>query len=135
MTRLFLFTAALCLILVSVFAYADDSGKTDVNAQVSVDVTGPESIFVRIGDWFATVGRSKQEKARIMRNRRERRAEKHAEQAERNAERDAWKAEREAQKARQKAEKEALKSERKAVKTNWKRGKGKKKGHEKAKYR
>ena len=124
---------AVCLILVSGVAFADDAGKASVSAEVSVNAIGDESIFVQAGDWFATIGRSKQERARIIDRRREKRAQKQAAKAARKAEKRARKAQRKRQKAQEKTEKEAFKAETKASKTNWKRGKGLKKGHEKAK--
>lgn len=133
MRKFFLIGFVLCLILASSFAFADDAGKVDVSADVSVSAAGEGSVFVRMGDWFATVGRAEPEKARIRDNRRARRAEKHAEKAARKAEKEARKAQKKARKAQEKAEKEAHKAETKASGTPWKRGKGKKTGHEKAK--
>jgi hypothetical protein len=128
MKKLIFVGVTLCIIFAASFVFADDSGATAPTADISVDASGEGSIFVRMGDWFATVGRSEHERARIMEHRRARRAEKHAEKAAR-------KARKRAQKAREKAEKEAFKAETQSTKTNWKRGKGKKKGHEKARNR
>ncbi len=129
MRKLFLMGCALCFVLASGFAFADDAGEMHVSADVSVSATGEGSIFVQMGDWIATVGRPEPEKARIMENRQARRAEK----AARKAEKEARKAQKKAQKAQRKAEKEAQKAETKASGTPWKRGKGQKVGHEKAK--
>ena len=128
MRKIFFACVVLCILCAAGFAFADDAGAQAATADVSVDASGQVSVFARMGDWFATVGRSEQEQERIMEHRRARRSEKHAEK-------EARKARKRARKAQEKAEKEEFKAETKASGTNWKRGQGLKKGHEKAKNR
>lgn len=54
-----------------------------------------ESIFNRIGDWFATVGKSPEEKEKIL-------MERKAERAAKRAEKEAKKAQKEAEEAKEK---------------------------------
>ena len=79
--------------------FAAEKGSKGPSAQ-AYEQASDQSVFNRAGDWFATIGKSDEEKVAI--------------RAERKAKRAAKKAEREAKKAQKKAEKK-LKGSKKII--------------------
>ena len=103
---------ALCLVISLVVACAPAfaaKGRRGASDK-ALEQAGDRAVFHRVSDWFATVGKSEEEKAAII--------------AERQAARAAKRAEKEAAKAKKRAGKEAKKLEKKAQK----KFKGSKKG-------
>lgn len=82
----------LSLIAVSAPAFAEKSGQKGASAQ-AYEHAGDKAIFNRVSDWFATVGRSEEEKGAIL--------------AERQAKRDAKALEREADRVQKEAKKKS----------------------------
>jgi len=113
MKRLIVFFIAIALILstVPVFGAQGRKGASDRALERASD----EAIFHRVGDWFATRGKSESEKKAII--------------AERKAKRAAKRAQKEAEKKKRNLEKEARKAEKKVRKEAkaLKKGLGKKK--------
>ncbi len=76
-------------------AFAARGGEKGASKE-AYEHASEQSIFHRIGDWFATIGKSKEEKVRILEERRAeraiRRAEKEEERAKRKAEKEAERA-------------------------------------------
>lgn len=73
-------------------------------SQTARQQTSDRAIFNRVTDWFATVGRSEEEKERILEERQARRLERQAEREAREAEKESRKKERQMQRdAEQKA--------------------------------
>ncbi|MBD3379623.1 MAG: hypothetical protein GF408_04075 [Candidatus Omnitrophica bacterium] len=68
-------------------------------SSTAMEKASDEAVFHRIGDWFATIGKSDQEKQEII---GERKAKRAAERADRQAERAREKARRQAEKANRK---------------------------------
>jgi FKBP-type peptidyl-prolyl cis-trans isomerase len=85
-TMMLVLTAMLVLFAMPSFAQEKEKGASAQAYEHADD----KAIFNRVGDWFATVGKSDEEKATI--------------KAQRQAERQAKKAEKEAKKAAQEAE-------------------------------
>ncbi len=90
--------AAVAALLVSFAlpALAQEEMKRGASAQ-AYEHASDQAIFNRVSDWFATTGKSEEEKAAIL--------------AERKAKRAAKRAEKEAKKARKEAEKKAKKAQ------------------------
>lgn len=88
-------------------AFAAKGGVRGASEQ-AYEHAGPQAIFNRVGDWFATVGKSKEEKEAIL-------VERKANRAAARAEREARKAARRADEAKQEA-KRAANARRKALK-------------------
>ena len=82
-----------------------------------------EAVFHRVGDWFATVGKSKEEKEKII---QERKATRAAKRAEKEAEKAKIKAEKEASKKAKEAEEKVKKMKEGGKKTQTRKGWGKK---------
>lgn len=62
-------------------AFAAKGGEKGASAQ-AYEHASDQSIFNRVGDWFATIGKSGEEKARILEERRAERARKRAQKEE-----------------------------------------------------
>ncbi|MBN3037948.1 MAG: hypothetical protein JW869_00860 [Candidatus Omnitrophica bacterium] len=95
-----------CMLLVAflisgVTVFAAEGGKKGASSQ-AYEHASEEAIFHRVGDWFSTLGKSKEEKAAII---AERRAQRAAARAEKEAAQEAKKAEKKASKTAKKAEK------------------------------
>ena len=112
MRRFIAIAVVLSLILVSapVFAAKDRRGASDKAYEQASD----EAIFHRVGDWFATRGKSAEEKEAII--------------AERKAKRAAKRAQKELEKKKKAAEKELEKKKKAAEKEGRKLKKGTEKG-------
>jgi len=73
MKKLITFFTVLTLLSVAVPAFAAKGGEKGAS-QTAYDRASEESIFHRVGDWFATIGKSEQEKKAIISERKARRA-------------------------------------------------------------
>ncbi len=71
-------------------AFAARGGEKGASKE-AYEHASEQSIFNRMGDWFATIGKSKEEKLRIREERRAERARKRAEKEEERAKRKAEK--------------------------------------------
>jgi len=91
------------LALFSLPAFAARGGVKGAD-QKAYEHTSDNAIFNRVSDWFATRGKSEEEKQAIIAERKAKRAQK---QAEKETERTKKKLEREARKAKKEAEKKA----------------------------
>jgi hypothetical protein len=102
MRRMISLAAVLCCLAWSLPAVAGDEGTKGASSK-AYEHASERSIFNRAGDWFATVGRSDEEKAAILQERSEtraaKRAEKEARKTERAAREEAKQAESEAEEA------------------------------------
>jgi len=75
-------------VIIALAAFA--AGATPVFAQKganekALEHASDQAIFNRVGDWFATIGKNKEEKARIKAERRVKRAAKNAEKKAKQA--------------------------------------------------
>ena len=98
MRKLLTISFILMLAMAYIPTFAAEEGKKGASAK-AYEHASDQSIFNRVGDWFATIGKSPEEKEKILEERRAKRAAKRAEI--------------EAKKAAKKAEKEAKKSKEK----------------------
>ena len=123
MRKLVVVLLALVFLAGTVDCFAQKAKGASKRAQ---ERASDEAVFHRVGDWFATVGKSKEEKEKIVQERKAqravKRAEKEAEKARKKAEKEARKKAKEAEKA-----KEEMKRSGKKTKTKTKKG-WKKKG-------
>ncbi|MFC1667724.1 hypothetical protein ACFL0P_07720 [Candidatus Omnitrophota bacterium] len=110
MRKLMTLVLVLAFVMVSIPVFAAEGSRKGASAK-AYEHASDEAVFNRVGDWFSTVGKSKEEKEAII--------------AERKAKRAAKRAEKEAKKAKKKAEKEAKKAKKEVEKLH-KRGSGKK---------
>jgi len=83
-------------------AFCGDEGTKGASSK-AYEHASENSIFNRVSDWFATVGKSDEEKAKIL-------AERRAKRAAKQTEKEAKKAEKEARKAQKEVEKKAKKA-------------------------
>ncbi len=67
-------------------AFAAEGGKKGAGAK-AYEHANEQAIFYRVSDWFATIGKSPEEKAKILKERRRERAEKRAEKQIRKSQR------------------------------------------------
>ncbi|MDP8261786.1 MAG: hypothetical protein P9M13_00605 [Candidatus Ancaeobacter aquaticus] len=119
MKRVVLGLVAVLFLVTALPAFAargEDKGAD----QKAYEHASDESIFNRTGDWFATIGKSKEEKQKIKAERKTKRAAKRAEKKamkkKKDTEREARKAEKKAEKAKRNAEKAAHKAKDKVKK-------------------
>ena len=96
MKKLICLSVALSLILIAGPVFAAKGGEKGASAQ-AYEHASEQAIFNRVSDWFATIGKSEEEKAKILAERKARRAQKRAEKALEKAERKGEKAAEEAQ--------------------------------------
>jgi len=101
MKRIVAVMLILCLVIACTPAFAARGSRRGASAQ-AYEHASDEAIFNRVGDWFATRGKSEEEKAKIL--------------TERKAKRAAKRAEKEAKKTQKEAEKKIKKSQKKANK-------------------
>lgn len=87
----------LLLALVSKLVFAAEGGKKGASAR-AYERASEQAIFHRVSDWFSTIGKSAEEKAKILEERR-------AERAARKAEKEAEKAQRKIEQTKQKLHK------------------------------
>lgn len=114
MKKLILVLVALAFLTISVPGFAAEGGQKGASSKAK-EQASEQSIFNRVGDWFATVGKSEEEKEKILKERKQeraqekaaRKAEKMKEKAERKAENKQEQAERKAEKMQKKAEEKA----------------------------
>lgn len=90
---------ALALSVTPAYAAKGRRGASDTAYEHASD----EAVFNRVGDWFATVGKSDEEKQAILTERKAKRAK---ERAEKEAKKAAKQAEKEAKKAKKKLKKQ-----------------------------
>lgn len=109
MKRLFIFCLAFSFIMFFRPLFAAEQA---VNTEISPKAAGP-SILDKLGDWFATFGKSVEEKAKILQERQEK---INAEQTAKEIEAYQEKAQSEVQKAQEKAAQEIATAEEKAKK-------------------
>ena len=99
---------AIFLVFSSTLSSAQPKGPKGASER-AMEKASDEAIFHRVGDWFATLGKSDEEKARVRAERRAarqaKRAEKKLEKQKRTAEHMAQKNQRRAQKAMRKGSK------------------------------
>ena len=107
MRKIFAILIFISLLAVSAPALAAKGGEKGASAQAQENAS-PQAIFNRVSDWFATVGKSTEEKEAILAERRANRAAEHAEK-------EAIKAAKHAEDAKQEA-KRAAEARRKALK-------------------
>jgi len=93
MKKLIWGVGVVCFLVTGVPAFAQDVPKPKGASAQAYEHASDEAVFNRVSDWFATVGKSDQEKQTIL--------------AERKAKRAAAKAEKEAEKAKKQAEEES----------------------------
>jgi len=134
MKRLLLMAVALLVLFTAIPSFAAEEGEKGASKE-AYEHANRRSVFNRTSDWFATVGKSKEEKNKI-------REERNAKRAAQRAEREAAKAERKAAKETEKgekAEKKAYKEQEKTMKKEGefmeKPGMGQSKGKGKARGR
>lgn len=84
MKKLILVTLVLSLVLVSGLAFAARGGVKGADEK-AYEHASDNAIFNRIGDWFATRGKSKEAKEAIIEERKAKRAQKRAEKEARKA--------------------------------------------------
>ncbi len=87
MKRMFIIAVALLLTLAVRPVFAAEGGGKGASAMVCTD-TSEQSIFNRVNDWFATIGKSPEEKASILQERKIERAKRREENQIRNAQRE-----------------------------------------------
>ena len=92
MKRLIGIVITLALILSVCPAFAAKGGEKGASAQ-AIEHASDQAIFNRVSDWFATIGKSKEEKAKILQERKAKRAAQRAEKAVQEAEEETKKAE------------------------------------------
>ena len=97
----------LAVALIAVPAFAGQKGA----AAKAYEKAGDEAVFHRIGDWFATRGKSPEEAKAI-------KAERRAERAARRAQKEAMRAKKRAERQARKAKREMKKQQRK-MKSKW----------------
>ncbi len=114
MKKIVVLTIILSLVMVSMPVFAAEGGKKGASER-AYERASPQAIFHRIEDWFATRGKSPEEKESIL---KERRAERAVKRAFKEAERVKKKAEKEVKKAKQKLKRQQ--------RGRGKKGKGKK---------
>ena len=109
MKRIIVSVLVLSLVMISMPALAAQGG-TKGASQKAVENASDEAVFNRVGDWFATVGKSPEEKEKILAERKaqrvKKRAEKEAEKLKREAEKETKKMGKQADKKTKKAEKQ-----------------------------
>jgi hypothetical protein len=88
-------------------AYAAQKGAS----QTAMEKASDEAIFHRVGDWFATRGKSPEEAKAI-------KAERKAQRAAKRAQKEADRAKKEAEKQAKRAQKE-MKKQQKQMKSKW----------------
>lgn len=121
MKKVLVVTIILSLVMISMSVFAAEGGKKGASER-AYERASPQAIFHRIEDWFATRGKSPEEKERILKERR-------AERAVKRAFKEARKAQKEAERVKKKAEKKVEKTKQKLKRQqrDWgKKGKGKK---------
>jgi len=99
MRKLVVVLLTLAFVLGTVEGFAQKQKGASQKAQ---EKASEQAIFHRVGDWFATVGKSKEEKEKIL---QERRAEREAKRAAKEAEKKAKEAEKEAKRKTKEAQK------------------------------
>lgn len=99
----------LVCIVITVPVFSAEGGKKGASPK-AYEQASENAIFNRVGDWFATVGKSREEKAKVLEERKAERAAKRIEKEGRKAEKQA---EKEAKKVQKKAEKLSRKVKRK----------------------
>ncbi len=92
-------------------ALAQETATKGASAE-AYEHASDEAIFNRTADWFATVGKSDEEKAKIL---AERKAERTVKKTEQEAKKAQKKAEQEAKRAQQRVKEEAQKAEKAAA--------------------
>lgn len=125
MKKLILVCLALALIFTSAPAFCAKGGKKGAS-QMAMEKASDKAVFHRVSDWFATVGKSKEEKDKIIAERDAKRAQerarKEAEKRVREAKEKAGKVETEAKKVkeqvRQKQQTQVMEKTRTEMKTN-----------------
>ncbi|MFO8052887.1 MAG: hypothetical protein R6U54_02865 [Candidatus Omnitrophota bacterium] len=100
MKKLILVFTALVFLTISAPVFSAEDGKKGASSKAQ-EQASQQSIFNRVGDWFATVGKSEEKKKKILKERKQKRAQ---EKAEEKAEKMQRKAEEKAEKAKEKAE-------------------------------
>ena len=81
---LLMIMAVSLLTLLSGSAFPAEGGEKGAGAQ-AYEHAGEQAVFHRLSDWFATIGKSPEEKNKILEERRRERAEKRAEKQSRKA--------------------------------------------------
>jgi len=101
MKKMLIFLLAITLLLAATPAFSAPAGVKGASAK-ALENASDEAVFHRVGDWFATVGKSDTEKKAII--------------AERKAKRAALRAQKKLEKQKRLAEKKANKAQKKAGK-------------------
>ena len=109
MKKVIAIIVVLSLVILSAPTFAAEGGRKGASAR-AYERASEKAMFHRVSDWFATRGKSEEEKEKILEEREAERARKRAEKKAEKAER---KAEKKAEKAKRKTEKEARKAQRK----------------------
>jgi membrane-bound lytic murein transglycosylase B len=86
MKRVFGFFLACCFCLTAAASFAASEAKQSASPAASQNADD-ESMLNRMGDWFATMGKSAEEKAKILRERKMKRATERAEKKYRKRQR------------------------------------------------
>ena len=87
MKKTFILAIALLLTLAIRPVFAAEGGEKGASSK-AYEHASEQSIFNRVSGWFATFGKSPEEKARILQERKMKRAERHAEKQVRKAQRE-----------------------------------------------
>ena len=87
MKQTFIIAVALLLTLAVRPVFAAEGGEKGASAK-AYEHASEQSIFNRVNDWFATIGKSPEEKASILQERKMERAKKHEEKQIRDAQRE-----------------------------------------------
>ena len=87
MKQTFIIAVALLLSLAVRPVFAAEGGEKGASSK-AYEHASEQSIFNRVNDWFATIGKSPEEKAKILQEREMKRAEKRVEKQIRKAQRE-----------------------------------------------
>lgn len=112
MKRFIISFVAVLFVLTNLLVYAGEGGEKGASSK-AYEHASENAVFNRVSDWFATLGKSKEEKAKML---EERKAERAAKRAEKEAKKLKKKAEEEAEEAKEEAEEKAEKVKEKVSK-------------------
>ena len=109
----------ICFFAVNIPVFAQEAPRQKGASATAYEHASDEAVFHRVGDWFATVGKTDQEKEEIL--------------AQRKAQRAVKKAQKEARKAQKQVEKKSEEAKKEAENRKKEIGKGMKQQQEKMK--
>jgi len=123
MKKILLFTMIVLLCIASKPLWAQEEKKKGAS-ETAYEHASENAIFNRVSDWFATIGKSKEEKARILEERRLQRAAKRAEKELRKAQKEVEEATRREERERERVQ-ERIREQQGDVQKGLGKGRGK----------